>query len=379
MATLRVIVDQIVAPVPGGIGRYTEELTRELIQTAPRDCYVEGIVSAQPPEKLAELKTRLPGLSEITRTRLPRRELSAAWQRGLLTGQSSGMVHAPSLMAPIAKHDQLHQPGDQIAVTIHDVVPWTHPETLTPHGVAWHKAMAKRARKYADAIVVPTHSVAQELARFVNFGDRVRVIGGAVSSSLKVPDDADARAAALGLPPSYVLAVGTLEPRKGLASLIRALARPDAPDLPLVIAGPKGWGDLEVQAVAAEAGLAPERVHILGFVSDEDLALVISRATVFVYPSRAEGFGLPIIEALHFGTPVIHTDVPALLEVADDASIVVPRDDPEGLPERLAQAMTQLVTHDELAARLRIAGFDRARAFSWRDSAEKVWQLHADL
>ncbi|MEA9984433.1 glycosyltransferase family 1 protein [Subtercola sp. RTI3] len=379
MATLRVIVDQILAPVPGGIGRYTEELTRELITTAPRGCDVEAIVSAVAPERLAELKSRLPGLGAVHRTHLGRRELSAAWQHGLLTGQSHGMVHATSLMAPLTKHDQLHQPGEQIAVTIHDVVPWTHPQTLTPHGVAWHKALAKRARRYADAIVVPTHAVAEELAHYVNFGERVRVIGGAVSSSLVLPVNADAHAEALGLPESYVLAVGTLEPRKGLAVLIQALARPDAPDLPLVIAGPKGWGDLDVEAVAAEAGLPANRLHVLGFVSDEDLALVISRATVFVYPSMAEGFGLPVIEALNFGTPVIHTDVPALMEVADDASIVVPRDDPAGLPERLAHAIAQVVNHAELAERLRIVGLDRARAFSWRDSAEKVWQLHADL
>ncbi|MCU1475693.1 MAG: mannosyltransferase [Subtercola sp.] len=379
MATLRVIVDQIVAPVPGGIGRYTEELTRELINTAPRDCFVEGVVSAQTAATLADLKTRLPGLAEIHKTTLGRRELSAAWQHGFLTGLSHGMVHATSLMAPVTKHDRLHNPGDQIAVTIHDVVPWTHPETLTPHGVSWHKAMAKRARKYADAVVVPTHSVAEELARYVNFGDRVRVIGGAVGSKLVLPADPDARAEALGLPFSYVLAVGTLEPRKGLRSLIQAMARSDAPELPLVIAGPTGWGDLDVDAVAAEAGLAPERVIVLGFVSDEDLALVISRATVFVYPSMAEGFGLPVVEALHFGTPVIHTDVPALMEVADDASVVVPRDDAAGLPERLSAAITQVVSHPELAARLRIVGLDRARAFSWRDSAEKVWQLHADI
>ncbi|GGF13979.1 glycosyltransferase family 4 protein [Subtercola lobariae] len=379
MATLRVIVDQIVAPVPGGIGRYTEELTRELISTAPRDCVVQGIVSRQPHEAIADLEARLPGLAGIERTSLARRELSAAWQYGLLTGASSGMVHATSLLAPLKKHTQLHQPGDQIAVTIHDVVPWTHPETLTPHGVAWHKAMAKRARKYADAVVVPTHAVAEELAHYVNFGDRVRVIGGAVSSKLRLPVDADARASALGLPSSYVLAVGTLEPRKGLTSLIQAMARSDAPELPLVIAGPKGWGDLDVSAVASEAGLEESRLIVLGFVSDEDLALVISRATVFVYPSMAEGFGLPVVEALHFGTPVIHTDVPALMEVADDASIVVPRDDAAGLPERLAAAISQVVNHPELAERLRIVGLDRARAFSWRDSAEKVWQLHADI
>jgi len=239
--------------------------------------------------------------------------------------------------------------------------------------------MAKRAQKYADAVVVPTHAVAAELSGYLDFGDRVRVIGGAVSPTLVLPADAESRAAELGLPESYILAVGTLEPRKGLASLIQALAVPGAPELPLVVVGPQGWKNLNVASVAAQAGLAEDRVHVLGFVSDEDLALIIQRATVFVYPSMAEGFGLPVIEALHFGTPVIHSDVPALMEVAADASVVVPRDDPAGFPTRLAEAINRVLTEDGLAERLRVIGLDRARAFSWRDSAEKIWQLHADI
>jgi glycosyltransferase involved in cell wall biosynthesis len=207
-----------------------------------------------------------------------------------------GMIHATSLLAPLRKIDRVNAVGEQVAVTIHDVVPWTHPETLTKHGVAWHKGLARRARKYADAIVVPTHAVAEELRQFVNFGDRVRVIGGAVSSKLVVPENADQRAEELNLPAEYILTVGTLEPRKGLAPLIQALARPDVPDLPLLIAGPEGWGELNVAQVAAEAGLAPDRVRTTGFVSDSDLALLLDRASLFVYPSLAEGFGLPVIE-----------------------------------------------------------------------------------
>lgn len=373
------IVDQILAPVPGGIGRYAEELTRELILTAPRDCIVEGIVSASTEPEYATLAERLPGLAHLYKSPLARRELSLAWQHGFTILPGKGMVHATSMLAPLYRHDRVNGAGNQTAITIHDVVPWTNPQTLTSRGVSWHKAMAARAFKYADAVVVPTHSVANELAEIIDFGDRVRVIGGAVSSKLRVPVDAAARAIELDLPERYLLTVGTLEPRKGLEPLIRSLALPDTHDLPLLIVGPPGWGDVDVASIASAAGLAPGRVRTLGYLSDANLAVALSRATAFVYPSLAEGFGLPVLEALSLGAPVIHSDVPALLEVAADAGIVVERDDAAGYPERLAAAVGRITSDDELAERMRFQGVDRSHAFSWRASAEKVWQLHADL
>ena len=378
MTTLRVIVDQILAPVPGGIGRYTEELTRELIRTAPRGCDVAGIVSASPEADYHRLQLLLPGLTDLHKSRLARRELSAAWRHGFTHLPGNGMVHATSLLAPLSKHDRINDQG-QIAVTIHDVVPWTHPETLTPHGVSWHKAMAKRAHKYADAVVVPTHAVADELGHILDFGDRIRVIGGAVSPKLVTPIDADTRAAQLGLPERYVLAVGTLEPRKGLDQLIAAMAHPAAPGIPLLIAGPAGWGGVDVAALAADAGIPAGRVRAIGYLGDGDLAVALERATVFVFPSQAEGFGLPVIEAFHFGTPVVHSDVPAVVEVAGGAGLVVERSNRAGYPERLALAISRVVENPVLAEALGARGRERVGAFSWRSSAEKVWQLHAEL
>jgi glycosyltransferase involved in cell wall biosynthesis len=239
--------------------------------------------------------------------------------------------------------------------------------------------MAARAHKYADAIVVPTHTVAQQLNEFLDFGDRIRVIGGAVSSKLALPADPDARAKALDLPERYVLAVGTLEPRKGIEQLIRAMALPAAKSLPLLVVGPQGWGDVDVASVASEAGHPEDRVRTLGHLDDADLAVVFSRATVFVFPSFAEGFGLPVLEAMSLGTPVVHSDAPAVAEVAADAGISVALDEPETYSERLADAIGSVLDDDDLARRLGLLGKDRARAFSWRNSAEKVWQLHADL
>jgi glycosyltransferase involved in cell wall biosynthesis len=380
MTTLRVVVDQIVAPVPGGIGRYAEELTRGLIATAPDGCDVEGIVSGVDAAAVAHIRTLLPGLTDLRRLALPRRELSLAWQAGFGHGSSRGMVHAPSVLAPLVKHDHGLEPERQTVVTVHDVVPWSHPETLTSRGVHFHRAMVKRAYKYADAVVVPTHAVAAELNEIHRFEDRLRVIGGAPSGRLRVPVDADLRAERLGLPDRYVLAVGTLEPRKGLAHLIAAMAHPDAPtDLPLVISGPDGWGDVDVAGTAAAAGLAPERIVVLGRIDDADLAVAYARASVFVFPSLAEGFGLPVIEAMSLGTPVIHSDAPAVREVAADAAVMVETQPLDRYPERLAQAVFQVVSDDALAAQLRVAGPDRARMFDWRDSATEVWHLHADL
>ncbi|WP_395639741.1 glycosyltransferase family 4 protein [Pseudolysinimonas sp.] len=378
MSTLRVVVDQIVAPVPGGIGRYTEELARALIATAPAGAHVEGFASAITDDEHAHIRALLPGLGTLHKSALARRELSLAWQHGFTPIPGSGMLHATSLLAPLRRHDRHRDLDSQVVVTIHDAVPWTHPETLTPRGVSWHKAMARRAERYADAVVVPTHSVAADLSELLDLGNRIRVIGGAPSSALRLPDDADARARRLELPERYIFAAGTLEPRKGLASLIRAMG--DIPgDVPLLIAGPPGWGGVDVAAISADVGIAEGRVRVVGRVDDPDLAVLFSRASAFVMPSLAEGFGLPVIEAFSLGTPVVHSDVPALSEVAGGAGLEVTRGDGDGYPGRLADAIQGVLDDHALADRLAVSGKDRSKAFTWRDSAEKVWQLHADL
>jgi len=376
MTTLRVIVDRIVGPTPGGIGRYTEELTRQLIATAPLGCDVAGIVSASPETDYETITTLLPGLVELHKTALDRGQLSLAWQHGFTRLPGKGMLHAPSLLAPLGKHDRLNDVGDQVVVTVHDTIPWSHPGVLSSRRAAWYRAMAKRAHKYADAVVVPTHAVAAQLADIHDFGDRIRVIGGAVSSKLQVPVDPEVRARRMELPDRYVLAVGSLEPRKGIPALMRAMADRALAGAPLLIAGAP---ELDVHAAALEAGLPEGRVQALGFLADADLAVALDRAAVFAFPSLAEGFGLPVIEAFHFGTPVVHSDDPAVVEVAAGAGVTVERGDAEGYPKRLAEAIRSVLDDPALEQRLRFTGLDRSKNFSWRDSAEKVWQLHADL
>ena len=376
--TLRVIVDQLVAPVPGALGRYTLDLTRAIVAAAPRGCEVEAIVSSSPPADYDRVLHEIPGLSGLYKTTLARRELAAAWQLGLTTSPGSGMIHGTSLFAPLRKHDR-EADGNQVVVTVHDVLAWTHPEALSGASVAWQKAMMKRARRHADAVVVPTHALADQLGLVADFGDRIRVIGTAPRSGLVIGPDAPLRAARLGLPTEYIVVPGTLEPRKGLVDVLAALARPGVPQVPVVVIGPDSWGDQHLVTVAEEYGVDASRVRQFDDLEAADLAVVISGAMAFIAPSHDEGSGTGLIEAFSLATPVIHSDAPAYLEVAAGAGLAVPVGIGEGYSDRLAAAITSVVTDTTLATRLRVAGGDRSRAFSWRDAGERVWQLHADL
>jgi glycosyltransferase involved in cell wall biosynthesis len=376
LTTLRVVLDQVGKEPPIGIGRYALELTRALIETAPRGCDVAGIVASSPAEEYARIEQQLPGLSNLFKSALDRRQLAAAWQHGFTRLPGSGMVHAPSLFAPLYRHDRLHNPGEQVVVTIHNTAAWTHPETLPSRTVARIKAMAQRAERYADAVVVPTHAVADELSEILTLGDRVRIIGNAVSPSLKPGPDSAARAAALELPARFVLAVGELEKHNGMHDLLWAWADTHAPDVPLVIVG---MGTDRLANLEHLAHLNTGRIIPLGVLSETDLAVAYSRAAVVVVPSLAGAADLVALEAMSLGAPVVHSDAPALLELCSDAGVVVARNDTAGYPRRLADAVRTVLDDATLAAELRVRGRDQSRAYSWRDSAEKTWQLHADL
>jgi glycosyltransferase involved in cell wall biosynthesis len=239
--------------------------------------------------------------------------------------------------------------------------------------------MGKRAERYADAIVVPTHAVADELSQHLSFEGRVRVIGGAPASDLRPQRDAAHRRREHGMPDEYLLTIAGWEPRKGLEPLIRGLADKGTRAIPLIIVGAGAAAEPELRDIAKDAGVKPERIRSCDRLSPEDLSAIIEGATIVVQPSLEEGFGLAMLEAFALGRPVVHSDSPALVEVAAEAGYVVPREDAEGYPARLGEAIAGLLGDDQQRATLGVAATDRSHAFSWRDSAEKVWQLHADL
>lgn len=341
------VLEQCLAPVPGGTGRYSREIARALAKNAPGGSSVEGVTAwHRAPLHVDDVPVR--------RILLPRRLLVASWERTGAPRVHADVVHAPTPLHPGKRR------GQRLVVGVHDAVPWTHPETLTPRGVRWHRAMVERAAAEADLIVVPTHAVAEELARHVRLRD-VLVVGEGVSADLALPEDADERAARMGLPERYLLTVATLEPRKGLADLVAVLPK----GVPLLVAGPQGWGRVDAAALAAN-----EHVRVLGQVPDADLAVLLRRAAALVVPSRAEGFGLPLLEGMAVGTPVVTTDVPALVEVAGGAALAVPR-------EELGEALRTVLADDALRSRLRREGPARAAHYTWEAAARRLWDAYA--
>jgi glycosyltransferase involved in cell wall biosynthesis len=359
------VMEQCLAPVPGGTGRYSAEIGRAL--AAQPEVDVTGWVAWH----RRPAPARVPGVEGPRRLALPRRPLIAAWERGAGPSPThrADVVHAPTLLFPPRRDSPL-------VVTIHDAVPWTHPGTLTPRGVRWHRAMAERACRVADAVVVPTRAVGDALGRHLPL-PRVRVIGeGVADGLLQRPDDAGERAARLGLPGSgFLLSLATLEPRKGLDVLLAALADRAAPQLPLLVVGQGGWGDVDPLRTAEELGLARGRVRLLGRLPDEDLSVVLARATALVVPSRAEGFGLPVVEGMAAGVPVVTSQDPALLEVGGGAVASAPTGDAAALARVLADVVTDAGRRADMVEQ----GRRRAAGLTWNSAAGELVKLYAEL
>lgn len=357
--SLRVVLDQLVSPTSGDLESASRELALALIDTAPLGCRVEAIAPVG--EALA-----VPGLAGEKRMRFARRELAASWQLGVTPGVGGGMIHSPTLMAPLVRHDRVND-GDQTVVTIWDLAAWEHAAELPKPEVAWHRAMLRRAAKHADAIVVPTHAIAERLAGHIDLDERVRVIAGGVSTGFAVPSDADARRRDLGLPDEYVATSGGVAPSDGLETAMRAAA---ATTLDVVVLGVPEGSEPAIADIAAAAGLPERRVHARGALDAADRAAVIGGAQAFIAPSARSAWPWRATEAMALGTPLVAVDSPVHREVVYDGGLFVSEGD---LGEALRSAIGP--SRD----RLSVLGRDRAKAFTWQGAAEKVWQLHADL
>ncbi len=365
--TLTVVIEQLLAPVPGGTARYASQITGALARTVPTGWRVRTTTAWH----RSVAPAALDGVDGPHRLPLGNRALSEAWLLGVPPWPTGDSLHATTPLAP-SRRTLTRRRGRPVVVTVHDTVPWTHPETLTRRGVDWHRRMIRRAADTADALVVPTLAVADDLGKlFPTARDKSVTIPHGVTR-LDVPDNADERASRLGLPRRYVLSVATVEPRKGLDLLIAAMT--GVPEIALVVAGQTGWGDLDLRRWATDAGIA-DRLTVLGRIDDADLAVVLNRASALVVPSRAEGFGLPALEGMAAGVAVITSDAPALVEVGGDATLVVPR----GSVAALTDALRSVLGDPTLTADLGRRGRDRSKDFSWDAAAAKVWELHLSL
>ncbi len=244
--------------------------------------------------------------------------------------------------------------------TIHDVIPITHPHLYPPGAERIHrKEIAAAAR--ADLVVTTCEATAAEIAR----------IGGIPRERIVVaPPGAFARGAHDGVSPvggPYVLAVGQVTPRKGLDVLARAVARLGSRCPPVVVAGPDWWRAEDVRAEIASLD-RHRRIRLRGPVDDETLAGLYRSASIVCHPSRAEGFGMPCLEAMAAGVPVVASDLPSIRELTGSAAVLFPVDDADAL----AEAIDLLIGDDTERRRLAAAGRQRAAEFSWQRMADQV-------
>jgi glycosyltransferase involved in cell wall biosynthesis len=268
-------------------------------------------------------------------------------------------------------------------VTIHDVIPLILPRTFTARHRAVVRLALARVRRRADRVIVPSHAVKQDVVQHLGLAeDLVTVTHHGCEPRFHPRADPEALRAArarYGLPSRYVLAVGTLEPRKNLTTLLQAFARlrEDGavdPGLRLVLAGARGWLDEPIFRTVRSFGLE-EVVCFPGFVDDDDLPELYRGAELFVFPSLYEGFGLPPLEAMACGVPVVTSNTSSMPEVAGGAAMLVDPLDVGGM----AAAIARVLREERLRARLRAAGVARARQFSWETSARQVLDTYAAL
>jgi glycosyltransferase involved in cell wall biosynthesis len=287
------------------------------------------------------------------------------------------MIHSPSLFAPLVRHDRVHD-HDQTVVTVWDLRPWESPAELPRAVVAWHKAMLKRAVKHADAVVVPTHSLAARLLEIAPLGDRVRVIAGASPLAFSVPVDEVGRRRELSLPEGFILLAGGPLGSEGLDAGLAAVAA-SAVDLPIVVIDVEEGHEPAVADLASAAGI-PERVlHVRGVLSAIDRAAVFGAAVAFVAPSRRAAFPWRVVDALTLGVPVVAASSAVHDEVVFDGGVLVSSSSVSELSDGLGAAIATGLGSTAAAERLGVLAGDRGRAFSWREAADKVWMLHAEL
>jgi glycosyltransferase involved in cell wall biosynthesis len=353
-----------------GIGRYLERLLAELPATLGDGQLVvyagRGMVKAHLGASCSWHRAWFPADNPALRV---------AWEHAVLPivarRDRLDLFHGTMNVLP----RRLPCPG---IVTIHDLAFLRWPEQVPARRHRYLSAGVRDAARRAARIVAVSESTRADVVELMGVDpDRVAVTHLGVDPRFRPPGDGE-RAAfreRKRIVRPYVLAVGNLEPRKNLPALLRAFALL-APDVPhdLVLVGAEGWLTGEIHATLAALRLG-DRVRMTGFVGDDELIAWYGAADLFVYPSLYEGFGLPVVEAMACGVPVVTSNVSSLPEVAGDAAVTVgPRDD-----DAIADGMRRVLTDAALANDLRRRGWRRAAEFTWGRTAAQTVAVYREV
>jgi glycosyltransferase involved in cell wall biosynthesis len=363
---LRVGIDVTpLLPQPTGVDRYMTELVAAFGRLAA-DADFTLFANRDDRDQFGGLSPRFNVSFVGSRNRVARLAIQQTCLPGICAARGIDVLHSPSFLMPWFRGHTRH------VLTVHDMTFFTLPQVHTRlRRSDTFTRMVLASIRRASSIVVPSATVRDELLARVPATDagRVRVTPYGVSTRFGTDGALDAsRLAALPWLPRapFVLSVGTLEPRKNLPVLIEAFRRlvRAGLDLHLVLVGGAGQARAAIEAAISSAGLS-SRVHLPGFMSDETLAALYRSARVFAFPSLAEGFGFPPLEAMASGLPVVASTGSALAENLRGAAVLVPPDD----PGKVADAIHAMVSDEAARDRAIAAGLERASRFTWDETA----------
>lgn len=355
-----------------GVGHYTVELARALAAVAPSDEFTLLAPTPLEASALAEIKRHpFRNLHEIhfNSPRLNR----YWWSLGLplyLSRTSFDLFHGTNYDIPRWRL----LPA---VVTIHDLSLLLHSETHEQRLVERARRRLPSVARSAAMLITPSESVKREICEHLGVAaDKVAVTPEAPRSIFKKVGHEDTLEVRqrLGIADNFILSVGTIEPRKNLQTLIQAFAeilRTTQHQPQLVIAGKTGWLMDDFFSLPKSAGLE-DKVCFTGYVSDADLRALYSSCSVFVYPSKYEGFGLPPLEAMACGAPVVTSDIPVMRETVGKAAKLV---NPSSVQD-LAGAIVTLLDDKQARGRLSVLGQEHAQSFTWAQTATKTLEVY---
>ena len=363
-----VTVEQCWHRVPGGTATSILGTLRALQATPGLAGSLELVgVAARHPEPAPEA-FRPP--IEVRHVPLPRLALYEAWHgvrrpRVEWTTGPVDVVHGTGVAVPPSRAP--------LVMTIHDLAFLADPTQATRHGNRFFRRGTELARRHARLVLVPSEATAAECRDAGFDADRIRLVPWGVTPVDVTEEQAAAARATHGLTRPYVLFVGTVEPRKNLAGVIGAMATLAGRDLDLVLVGPEGWNeDLDARLGRLDGtGIGVRR---LGFLPPDDLAALYAGAAAFCFPSLREGFGMPVLDAMAQGTPVVTSSGTATAEVAGEAGLLVDPHDHGAIGAALAKVLDDPHLADDLRAR----GRARAATYTWSRTAELTAAAYAE-
>jgi len=356
-------VEQLWQRAPGGSGSYIRELVAAFAER--EDVAVTGLAARHAGTDRRVLA------APVRRSRLPRQALYPAWNRlrrpraERVTG-AVDVVHATTWAVPGTRRP--------LVVTVHDLAFLAEPDHFTRRGNAFFRRALTVVEAEAARIVVPSRATAQECAAHGLDPARTVVVPHGVHADPGAPDRVAQWRLRTGLTRPYVLWCGTLEPRKNVEGLLAAFAAAvgAGAELDLVLVGPDGWGETADRVRAAVAAAGAGRVHLVGRLSDTDLQTAYAGARVFAFPSLREGFGMPVLEAMAHGVPVVTSAGTPMAEFVSAGGLLVDPRDVDALAAALLAAAGP--EHERLAT-----GASRdAAGRTWADAAAATARVYRE-